>query len=126
MFDDNTQEPVNAQDEQDRKKVDVNEAVTINDEAPNHGEYLKQNESQKDALKFYGYSDLQQFLQMVGSDGTFAQKVVLHLMGVTPDTTFSGAKEAFSSQESNRTGLLDHKGDTPLAYTPMATEPVEK
>ena len=109
-----------------KQKVDVPEAVTVNADEPNHGEYLQQNEAQKDALNFYGYTDLQQFLQMIGSDGAFAQKVVSHLLGVDKDAKFSGAKEAFSSQENNVTGLFTNKSETPVKFTPTATEPVQK
>ena len=71
------------------------------------GEWLKEQEALKEAAKEYGFQTPQQFLNHVGSDAVFAQRIVTDLL-TGKDATVKGVLLPDSPQENNVTGRLDH------------------
>lgn len=90
-------------------KTSVPDSVQANGGIVQRGEYLKMEADNVDTFKKYGESTMVGFMNKVGSDGVFAQKVVTNLLfksegkdgfvvGISPD----------SPQEFNLTGVVDH------------------
>lgn len=87
----------------------ANEGVTVPDTTIDRQAFIKLDAEHQDVFTKYGETSLTGFLTKIGSDGIFAQKVVLDLLsggkgegiGLSPD----------SPQENNITGKLDHTGD---------------
>lgn len=109
MADEVNETPVDSAEAEAAKKQAFPASVQVSNAPVERAEYLQLVDSNKDLVKSYGEASFESFMTKVGSDGSFAQRVVTNLitgekgqnLGLHPD----------APQENNLTGRVDRMVD---------------